>query len=290
MCESHRHAVVTGTSTGIGRATALRLAANGYHVFATVRTEADGRELSTAGDSRITPIVMDVTDAGQVADAAATVRQAAGAGLDLLVNNAGQAHFLPLELLPPETFRHHLAVNTEGPLLVTQALLPALRASAGRIIFIGSISSWFTMPFCGSHAATKHALAAVAKALRVELAPWDIRVSMVDPGSVRTAAIDKMKEEHDLVMREMTATERALYGETLSRMIAKIVEESRKGSDPDDVARVVLRAATVARPRLRYLVGRSARMPALLAKMPVGVVDTTRRRIFGLPRPGSFRS
>jgi NAD(P)-dependent dehydrogenase (short-subunit alcohol dehydrogenase family) len=285
---AHRHAVVTGTSSGIGRATALLLARHGFHVFATVRSEADGSALRSA-EGLITPLVMDVTVGQEVSAAAEAVREHVGeAGLDVLVNNAGQGYFQPLEFLPLDRFRHHLAVNTEGPLRVTQALLPVLRAGSGRVVFIGSISGWFVAPFSGSHSATKHALAALAKALRLELAPWDVRVSLIEPGAVRTAAFDRMEAQTDTVLAELGAEGRALYGEAFRRTMTTSVEAGRKGSPPEAVARAVLRAVTAARPRPRYLVGGSARLSAVLVKLPAGLREAAMRRVFGLPKPGSL--
>ena len=192
-----RHVVVTGASSGIGRATALRLVGAGDHVFAGVREPADGEALRRAAvRGRLTPLLLDVTDAGQIAAAAATVDGHAGnAGLDGLVDNAGIGTAWPLELVPLDLFRRQLEVNLVGQLAVTQAFLPLLRRARGRLIVIGSIGDRITMPFAGPLTASKHAVASVADALRQELAPWGIRVVLIEPASIRTGAVGKLERD-----------------------------------------------------------------------------------------------
>jgi NAD(P)-dependent dehydrogenase (short-subunit alcohol dehydrogenase family) len=170
------HVVVTGTSSGIGRATALDLAAAGYHVYAGVRRPADAPAPPPAGPGEITPLLLDVTDPVQIGAAADAVAAHTGAaGLDGLVDNAGIAVFGPPEIIPIEKFRHQLEVNVTGQLAVTQALLPLLRRARGRIVLIGSIGTRFTPPFTGPVSASKSAVATMADALRQELAPWTSR-------------------------------------------------------------------------------------------------------------------
>ena len=173
--------LVTGASSGIGRATAVRLAGEGHHVFAGVRQAADAEAL--AAMDHITPVILDVTDAGQIAAAAKTVAGAVGdAGLHGLVNNAGGGLIYPMELLPLQTFRDVLEVDTVGQLAVTQAFLPLLRVARGRVVMIGTIGTRFTPPFAGALVGAKAALTALGDALRQELAPWGVRVVVVQPG------------------------------------------------------------------------------------------------------------
>src|SRR5690242_676590 len=159
---TRRHFVVTGASSGIGRATALRLAAAGAHVYAGVRNASDGDALvrdSTAGE--LTPLLLDVTDPDQISGAAATVTVHAGtAGLDGLVDNAGVGLACPVELLPLDSFRRLLEINVTGQLAVTQAFLPLLRRARGRIVVLSTIGVRFGPPFAGALDATKAALAA----------------------------------------------------------------------------------------------------------------------------------
>jgi NAD(P)-dependent dehydrogenase (short-subunit alcohol dehydrogenase family) len=175
---NRRHVVVTGPSSGIGRATAERLARRGYHVFAAMRDPAD-----VPNDT--TQLRFDVTDARQVAAAAGVVERHVGApGLDGLANIAGVGVSWPLELIPLDEVRRQLEVNVVGQLAVTQAFLPMLRAARGRIVMIGSIGARIAVPFAGPLAASNSALGTVTAALRQELAPWGIHVVLVEPATM----------------------------------------------------------------------------------------------------------
>ena len=198
MTCTRAHTLVTGASSGIGRATALRLAAAGQHVYAGVRTEADAAALAQAAAGwELTPVILDVTDPVQIAAAATTVTDHVGpAGLDGLVNNAGIGVAAPTELLPLDTFRRLLEINVVGQLAVTQTFLPLLRAARGRIVVISTIGVRFRPPFAGPLDATKAALAELAHALRQELAPWGIRVILIEPASIASAAADKVARGH----------------------------------------------------------------------------------------------
>ena len=291
------HTVVTGASSGIGRATALRLAAAGQHVFAGVRREADGGSLRSEaaavhgrngpGDGEITPLMLDVTDSGQVAAAAAAV-SAHTARLDGLVNNAGVGLACPAELLPLDAFRRLTEINVTGQLAVTQAFLPLLRQAQGRIVVIGTIGVRFGPPFAGALDATKAALTALADALRQELAPWRIRVVVIEPASIASSAAEKVSRDAAAVMAAAPAKGRALYADAFGRMLAVMERRETGGSPPDVAAAAVARALTAARPRSVYLCGRFARRLSLLSRLPTPVGDAARRRVFGLPAPGSL--
>ncbi|HEY7067438.1 MAG TPA: SDR family oxidoreductase [Chloroflexota bacterium] len=286
---SHKHAVVTGASTGIGRATALRLAARGYHVFATVRRPADADALRGAAPSEITPLLMDVTAPEQIARTVAAVRAHVGvAGLDALVNNAGVGLAWPLELVPLEAFRAQMAVNVDGQLAVTQACLPLLRQARGRVVLIGSIGDRISMPFAGPLTASKHAVLALADTLRQEVAPWGIRVVLVEPASIRTDAVGKLERDAAAALEQFGPEGRALYGAAFQAMTARAVAREMHGSPPEVVAATVAQALESPAPRARYLVGKDARLLAAVAKLPPFILDAVRRRFFGLPRPGSL--
>ncbi|HEY3957577.1 MAG TPA: SDR family NAD(P)-dependent oxidoreductase [Streptosporangiaceae bacterium] len=206
------HVLVTGASSGIGRETALRLAAGGWHVYAGVRKTADGAALATAAAGELTPLLLDVTDTAQIAAAAQAIAGHAGdSGLAGLVNNAGIGIFGPLELIPVEQFRRQLDVNVTGQLAVTQAMLPLLRRTRGRIVMIGSIGTRFTPPFIGPLAASKSALATVSTALRQELAPFGIRVVLVEPGSIRSEAVGKLDSDARQVLGRASPEDQANY-------------------------------------------------------------------------------
>ena len=283
------HIVVTGASSGIGRATALHLAAAGHHVYAGVRRAADAPAPPSAAAGEITPLLLDVTDPAQISAAAGTVAGHTGnAGLNGLVNNAGIGVFGPLEIIPIEEFRRQLEVNVTGQLAVTQALLPLLRRARGRIVLIGSIGTRFTPPFTGPVSASKSTIATMAEALRQELAPWDIRVVLIEPASIHTEAVDKLDRDAERLMREADPRARVLYEDAFRRLVRIGLARERNGSPPEVVAQAVARALTARPPRSRYLVGKdSRRMAVVAAALPTPVLDALRRRIGGQPAPGS---
>jgi NAD(P)-dependent dehydrogenase (short-subunit alcohol dehydrogenase family) len=286
---TRRHVLVTGASSGIGRATALHLAAGGHHVYAGVRKHADGPvpKQGTAGE--ITPVLLDVTDDAQIAAAAdAIAAHVAGTGLAGLVNNAGIGVFGPLEILPVAQFRRLMEVNVTAQLAVTQAFLPMLRKARGRIIMIGSIGARFTPPFVGPLAASKSALATMGAALRQELAPWDIRVVLIEPASIRSEAVDKLHSDAAHLMSQTQPAQRALYQEAFYRLVDTFGARHQHGSPPEVVANAVARALTTSQPRARYLVGKNSRQMAILAAaLPTPVLDRLRRKLSSQPAPGS---
>lgn len=283
------HVLVTGASAGIGRATALRLAAGGCHVYAGVRKPADGDALAAAATGELTPVPLDVTDTGQIAAAIQLIGAHAGeAGLAGLVNNAGIGVFGPLEIIPLDQFRRQLEVNVTGQLAMTQAALPLLRRARGRIVMIGSIGARFTPPFIGPLAASKSAIATLSDALRQELAPWDIRVVLIEPGSIRSEAVGKLGQDASQVMTQASPAGRALYEDAFLRLVGFFSALHEKGSPPDVIARTVQHVLTTPRPRACYLAGRNAGRMALMAKLPAPVLDALRRRLAHQPARASL--
>jgi NAD(P)-dependent dehydrogenase (short-subunit alcohol dehydrogenase family) len=162
--------VITGSSTGIGRATALALDNLGYRVFAGVRRDADGDDLRSAASSRLVPVHVDITDEGSIAAAREIVTDRVGAdGLAGLVNNAGTTVPCPIECLPLEVFRRQLEVNLVGHLAVTQAFLPLLKRARGRVVNVSSVGGRLGTPLMATYAAAKHGLEGMSDALRLEL-------------------------------------------------------------------------------------------------------------------------
>jgi NAD(P)-dependent dehydrogenase (short-subunit alcohol dehydrogenase family) len=257
--------VVTGASSGIGLACADRLARNGWRVFGGVRTAEDAARLR---ERALEPLVLDVTDGAQIAGAAEIV----GASLDGLVANAGIAVAAPLELVPIAELRHQLEVNVIGQIAVLQAFLPALRRARGRVVLMGSIGGRSALPFLGPYAASKHALEAVADALRVELRPWGIAVSIVEPASIRSAIWSKGAERADEMQSGLPAEVGELYAPAIARF-RKVALSRGPGADPDIVARAVEHALDARRPKPRYLVGRDAHVRAWIERMPTRLRD-----------------
>ena len=180
--------VITGSSTGIGRACALTLDRNGFRVFAGVRKDADGDALRAAASKSLTPVHIDVTDAASIQAMADEVKADVGeAGLHGLVNNAGTTLSCPIEYLPLDGFRRQLEVNLVGPLAVTQALLPLLLRGRGRIVNVTSAAGKAGVPLMASYVAAKHGLEGLSDVLRLELGPLGVRVAVIEPGFVSTA-------------------------------------------------------------------------------------------------------
>jgi len=218
-------------------------------------------------------LVFDVTDADAVAAAADGVEQ-----LDALVANAGIAVAAPLEFLPAEELGRQLDVNVVGQLRVVQAFLPALRRSRGRIVLMGSIGGRSALPFLGAYAASKFALEAFADVLRLELAPWGVRVAIVEPGTIATAIWTKPQRRLD----EFPPQAAELYGERVERFRRLAAARSANGVPAEAVAKAVEHALTAERPRTRYVVGPDARKRGLVEKLPDRLRDRVLERfLFG---------
>jgi NAD(P)-dependent dehydrogenase (short-subunit alcohol dehydrogenase family) len=190
--------VVTGASTGIGRATALLQDKEGYTVFAGVRKQEDAKSLAEEGSDRLTPITIDVTKERSIADAKQSVEQAVGEeGLVGLVNNAGVGDGGPVETMDLDVLRNVLEVNLVGQVAVTQAFLPLIRKTPGTIVFIASIGGRIASPFMSPYNTSKFAIEALGESLRQELAPWGIDVAVIEPGSIDTPIWRKGAETID---------------------------------------------------------------------------------------------
>jgi NAD(P)-dependent dehydrogenase (short-subunit alcohol dehydrogenase family) len=266
---SEKYVLITGASKGIGKACALRLDRRGFHVFAGVRRESDGTALKQEA-STITPVLIDVVKPETIAAARDMVAvQAGSAGLAGLVNNAGVPLGGPLEFLALDDLRNELEINLFGTIAVTQAFLPMLRSARGRIVNMSSISGILSIPFVGPYSATKFALEAISDAWRVELRPWGIRVSIVQPGDVATSIWDETKAIMNKLVKAYPPQIFELY-----QPIFQIIEGIKEhGIPPDSVAKVVERALLERQPKARYLVGQDAQVFALLRRLPVGIRD-----------------
>jgi NAD(P)-dependent dehydrogenase (short-subunit alcohol dehydrogenase family) len=266
-------ALVTGASTGIGNATAHRLMRAGWRVFASVRRQEDADRVARESNGGITPLLFDVTDTAGIAAAARRIDEDCGAaGLRALVNNAGIAIAGPLEFLPLDELRRQLEVNVTGHVAVTQAMLPTLRRASGRIVFVGSIAGRSALPFTGAYSASKFALEAIADSWRVELRPWGIRISIVEPGVIITPIWDTASRAAEINIARMPKDVSKYYGRAIAGLKRKL-ERGMKGQTPEVVAEVIERAITSRRPRARYLVGNDARMRIMLGKLPTSVRD-----------------
>jgi NAD(P)-dependent dehydrogenase (short-subunit alcohol dehydrogenase family) len=276
---------VTGSSSGIGLACALHLDKLGFHIFGGVRNERDGESLMQKSNGGITPLVMDVTNEASIAAAADKIADTVGyKGLFGLVNNAGIVVGGPLEFLPLSEIRKQFEVNVLGQIAVTQAVLPLLRRARGRIVNIGTIAGRVTSPFIGPYSASKFALEAITDALRVELLPWGIDVSIIEPGAVATPIWRKSLDAAEKTAKNFPPQASDLYGSSLKAFTNAVEKAAATSIDPNIVARAVVHALTTRTPKTRYLVGHAAILQVLLHTiLPDRLYDKLVIRYAGLP-------
>lgn len=268
-----RSVLVTGASTGIGRATALRLDGSDWKVFAGVRKEEDATSLRAEASDRLAPVILDVTDPAQVAAAAVLIERETDGGLDGLVNNAGIAVPGPLETVPLEDLRHQLEVNLVAYVTVTQAMLPEIRRAEGRIVFISSIGGRVAFPFGGPYHASKFATEAIGDVFRQELRPWGIKVSLIEPGSIDTPIWERGQRKAEDIEARAPKTNQ-LYGAALDKFRKVIEDTAERGIPPEKVAKAISHALESPRPKSRYLVGLDAKVQARVKPfIPTAVFD-----------------
>ncbi|GGW70835.1 SDR family NAD(P)-dependent oxidoreductase [Streptomyces caelestis] len=275
--------LVTGASSGLGRVCAERLAASGFRVFAAVRKEADGAALASAVEAgRIVPVRLDVTEDKTIAAAAEEIAETVGdAGLWGLVNNAGICVSAPLECVSPAQLRRQLDTNVVGQLAVTQALLPLLRRSRGRVVNVTSGLGSVAIPFLGAYASAQFAKEALTDVLRRELRPLGVDVSVVQPGAIMTPIWGKVSEVARDAMDGVPEHIAELYRIPFGRFLAANEQQARESrTTPEDFARTVGQVLTARRPRTRYRVGQDARRVSVLARvLPDSALDRYLRPI-----------
>lgn len=277
--------LITGCTSGIGRATAMRLAAGRWRVLAGYRKAADRESLALLPG--VTPVEIDVTSDEQAAAAAVRAAEHFPDGLDALINNAGYAYPAALEFTDAATLMTLLDVNTVGPLRMIRALLPALRQRRGRIVNVSSMNGTVALPMVGGYSASKFALEALCDTLRVELRPWGIQVISIRPGQVQTAIFDKARTELESGVAKIPETLRGPY-ERLYWSASRFNERGAKhAGDADDVALVIAKALRVRRPRARYIVGWDARGLHLAKRwLPTRLFDRALARATGMLKKG----
>ncbi len=270
--DNPRHVLVTGCSTGIGRACAVYLAERGFCVLAGVRRPSDGRQLEAASKN-LRGIQLDIADGASISAAAREIAEITGeSGLAGLVNNAGIGVYGPVEFVPVEDWRRQFEVNVFGHVGVTQALLPMLRRhvaahghGSGRIVFIGSITGRVTIPTLGPYSASKHAIAAVAAALRMELRDQGIFVSLLEPGAIQSEIWRKGDETVATIGPDSAV--RQLYGRQIDAVVRTSRQSAGSAIGADRVARLVYRCLTARRPPIRKTVGRDAMSAAIIKRL-----------------------
>ena len=243
---AQRAVLVTGASSGIGRKTAELLASRGFFVYAGARGEQDLRELNAI--ENIQSIQLDVTIQEEIDAAVETVR-AAGRGLYGLINNAGVAVVAPLIEMSEEDLHFQMDVNVYGPYRVTKAFAPLIMESQGRISTTGSISGFVTWSMGGPYTMSKHAIEAYSDVLAIEMAPFGVQVSVVEPGNYSSRILQNMTRR--LADRDYT-TERSLYQQQMDELLGAV--GSVEQPEPDEVAEAFFHALSDENPKRRYLV------------------------------------
>ncbi len=269
--------LVTGAARGIGKTIVTYLSAAGWDVIAGVRGQDDAAAMSAMPG--VTAVILDVTNDDQVAALTSCLPKR----LDAVVNNAGIAVSGPIEALTAADLRRQLDVNVVGQLAVTSAVLPLLRESRGRIIFISSVNGRISLPLLGAYSASKFALEAAADALRLELKPWHVGVSVVEPAQTDTDLWRQAEKSVDDMEAAMSASHRALYAKHILGMRKSIPMSQRMAVEPEKVAAVVKEALTARSPRARYPVGLGpAIQMSLVTKLPTRLRDNLIGKLTGL--------
>ena len=271
---SEKAVVITGASKGIGRATAIHLDGIGFRVFAGVWDAADGDALAADGSPTLTPILLDVTQPETIVAAVNHVRDTHPSFVGI-VNNAAISIPGPIEFLPLDLVREQIDVNFLGAVRVTQALLPLLRtAGSGRIVNVSSINAHLAQPWIGTYSASKWALEAWSDALRRELRPWKIPVSIVQPGAVDTPIFQTSRTRGRAAAEAMPLAARETYPRLIRTLLERPSRTPRHAIPTARVAKIIAKALTSRRPRVRYMVGWDTRLVALLATLlPARMVD-----------------
>ncbi len=273
--------LVTGAARGIGKAIVEHLASAGWDVVAGVRSEHDATAITKVDPQRVSAVILDITNADHIAK----LPDALPKRLDALVNNAGVAVGGPVETVTSDDWRNILEVNVIGQFAVTQAVLPRLRESRGRVLFISSVNGRIATPMLGPYSASKFALEAGCDALRVELKAWGIPVVLIEPAQTDT---DMWRTAGDMVVQieaEMSPEHRDLYAKHLAGM-KKFVPTARKMASPTTkVVAVVEEALTARRPKARYVVALLPKVQAaVVPKLPTALRDRVMMMLVGLPR------
>ncbi|HWC34644.1 MAG TPA: SDR family oxidoreductase [Mycobacteriales bacterium] len=258
---------VTGASTGIGHATALRLANAGYTVIPGLRRN------EPLPQPVAEPVLLDLADPDTLEPACKEVLRRADGNLVGLVNNAGMTVSGAFEGLTLDDWRRQFEINFFGHIAITQNLLPELLANKGRIVTVGSIGGRMALPFMGPYTSSKHAVHGWMDSLRVELAPHGVHAILVEPGAIATPLWQKGTSEALERLEASTSEIRHRYERHVNGAL-KAAEMSEKNAiPPDRAAKVIEKALTSSRPRGRYLVGPDARVQAVIAKGPAAMVD-----------------
>lgn len=285
MNKAMKTVVITGASSGIGKASVARMIKAGWRVVATVRQKEDADRLRSDLGEMVVPVTMDVTDRPSIRTATEQVTGLLdGSGLDGLVNVAGVGRMHPVEYMARTSLEEIFDINVFGQIAVTQAFLPMLRIKRGRIINITSIGAHIAIPFASLINASKSAFAIFSDTMRLELHPFGIHVAVVEPGAIKTPAVEKTLGDVETVIRTLPQKGAEQYGDMLRVFARRAYAREMDGSSPDVVADAIHDALTATKPRTLYRVGKHATLLAALAAfLPDRLLDAVRFRITGMP-------
>ncbi len=260
--------LVTGAGRGLGLAITEHMSRRGWDVYATARSADALQSLDRL--TNVHAIPLDITDRSAIA----ALPDLLPSELNGVVNNAGIVVNGPVEGLDLDDLERQLDVNVVAQIAVTQAVLPQIRASRGRIVFISSVSGLFTTPGTGAYNASKYAIESLADALRIELRPWRIPVSLIEPGPIRTDIWTEILDEHDRMVDKLRDEHRRLYASHLSGTRKLLGRMQKLAADPGRVTRAVEHALTSKHPKRRYLLDFASRaQKAAVAITPTAVID-----------------
>ncbi len=277
--------LISGASTGIGRACALHLDSKGWRVFAGYRKDADAESLKSEAVGQLTPVKFDVADSDSIAGAVETVTSSIGGhGLDSLINNAGVAVGGPVEFVARDQWRQQFEINLFGAIELTQGCLPLLRKTKGRIINVSSIAGRSSMPFTAPYCASKHAMEALSDSLRLELLEWGIQTILIEPGAIETPIWDKATKQTDEIEAASNSPAMQLYGKALNQFNTILKDAARRAAPVELVVQAVWKALNDEPPRDRYVVGNDARLRLFLKLFPTRFQDWVLAKNIGLDK------
>lgn len=258
--------IITGASSGIGKNIAQTLAAKGYRVAACMRKSADLEKLR---GENLYPVILDVTNPASISQAMIDLKDHLEKSAKIhLINNAGIAIAGPVEGVSLEKWREQFEVNLFGLIATTQAALPFIRHTKGRIINISSVSGLVTAPFLGPYSASKFALEAVSDALRRELHSFGVKVVILEPGPVATPIWEKNFSQREELLKGMPEKIRALYAKKMDRFITSAKQSAKSAVPVNDVSELVFSILQKKSPKIRYVVGNnSLKYQAKIAKL-----------------------
>jgi len=264
--------LITGASSGIGRATALLLSKEGFNVFAGVRKSSDGDTLRSEATGNLTPVLLDVTNQESINLSLEKIAKSTENNLFALINNAGMFFGGPLEILSLSNMQKLIDVNLMGVLAVTKAFIPLLRNNGGgRIVNIGSATGFFALPGLSVYSASKYALRGLTDSLRLELHPFNIFVSIMEIGNIDTPIWSKGLASGEKTIRDTNEDKLKLYSPLID--LQKKFAENAKGISPYKVAKKIFRILKTKHPKNSYRVGLDARMGKLIKKLPARLLD-----------------